>query len=101
MQIVFEEVLLIRQASDFASLLFVATDVLHHIIFIKETIIDHMRIDDVQLTILYQDIVLLEVLPRRELLRVAANLIRLILHIVIAARRLLQALVLIQKLGRR
>ena len=59
-----------------------------------------MRVHYVKLTVLKQDVVLLQVFAGGQLLSVAIDLIVLVLHVVVILLRLLETLVLVQELWR-
>ena len=52
---------MVRQSANFAQV-FVSSDVLGHVVLIKESIIYHVGVDDVELTVLNQNVVFFQIL---------------------------------------
>lgn len=100
-QVVLQEILLVGQSPDLADIILVSIYALKHIIFIQESVVNHVRVHDVQLAVLQQNVVLFQIFAGGQLLSVAVDLIVLVLHVIVILLRLLKALVLIQELGRR
>lgn len=70
-------------------------------ILIQEPIINHVWIHNTQLSVLNQNVILLQILTGRQLLRITALIMILVLDgIVVAIGLLLQSLVFIQEFGR-
>jgi hypothetical protein len=59
-----------------------------------------MWIDNVKLTVLYENVVLLEIFTRCQFLRITIDIVVLVLDIVVVLLRLLQSFVLIKELWR-
>lgn len=85
----------------FANVAFLARKALEDIVLIEEPIVDHVWIHDIKLTVLYENVVLLQVLARCQLLCIAVDLAVLVLDVVVVVLGgLLQALVLVEELWR-
>lgn len=66
-----------------------------HIIFIQESVIDHVWVHYVQLAVLNQDVVLFQIFTGGKLLSIAVHLVSLVLYVVVVLCRLLKTFVFI------
>lgn len=98
-EVVVQEILLVWEATYLADVPFLSSKTLKDIVLIEESIVYHVRVHDVKLAVLDQDVVFLEVFPGGQFLSITIYLAILILDVIVILSRLFQAFVFIQELG--